>query len=80
MESKNEFAFSIGDVVSLKVNPETKGVIELFCTQSGSTYKKTDATIVTSAFLDGYWAFVSILKPDYKTELITVPVSHLKHE
>lgn len=70
--------FTIGDVVTLKLNPEFRGVIESFLYPNNGVHLPTEAKSVNNLHQSGFRARLSSLDADFKTEYIVVPILHLK--
>jgi hypothetical protein len=69
--------FTVGDVVTLKLNPEFRGVVHSFY---DANRFPTKSQSIDGLLNPNIWVTLSILNSDFKTEYKTVPILHLKHK
>lgn len=77
MPDQENNIFRVGDVVTLKLNPEFRAVIQYFCSPKGNYF---DPSLGKSIENDSLfmWANLSRLDSDDKILTLQVPVVHLK--
>lgn len=77
MPDQENNVFRIGDVVTLKLKPEFRAVIQYFCKPRGSYF---DVDPIKSVDKESYFSWVSLssLDSDNKIHTLYVPVIHLK--
>jgi len=79
MAKQESTVFKVGDVVSLKVQPEFRGVIEAFLvSREGNSYKRITENEVDAVVDKHIWVIVSHLVQNYDTKYATIPITHLK--
>ena len=71
--------FTVGDVVTLKLNPEFRGVIEAFLAPTHGAHVESSHKIINNLQNSQFKARISFLDSNFKTEFVTVPILHLKH-
>ena len=78
MQDQENNVFRIGDVVTLKLNPEFRAVIQYFCSPKGNSFEVSFEKSIENDSLF-MWANLSWLDSDNKILALQVPVIHLKH-
>ncbi len=77
MAEQEKNLFRIGDVVTLKMNPEFRAIIQYFGKPKGNgmDYESIKCLEKDHPFL---WAHISRLEDDGKIQTLNVPVVHLR--
>ena len=77
MSEQENNVFRVGDVVTLKMNPEFRAIIQYFGKPKGNgmDYESIKCLEKDHPFL---WAHISRLEDDGKIQTLNVPVVHLK--
>ena len=78
MANQESIVFKVGDVVSLKVQPEFRGVIEIFFQKNNNSFTGIIEGPVDAQQNSNVWARISFLDVKYNTRDIVVPMLHLK--